>query len=439
MLRSPFDREIVRLAVPALGALAAEPLYLLVDTAIVGHLGTPELASLAVAGTVLTTVVALCIFLTYGTTAQVARLHGAGQQRQAAELAPQALWLAIAVGALLVALLLAFAGPAVRLFGADDDVAEMAARYLRIGAFGVPMALLALAGQGWLRGVGDLRTPLIILVAANVANVILEVVLVYGFDLGLDGSAAGTVVAQVGMGAAFVVLLARASTRAGVSLAPSAALIGRLLRMGGALVLRTGALLAAFALATAVAARDGEASLAAHQIAMQLFFFLALTLDAIAIAGQVLVGRMLGAGDTQRAFDAARRMLTLSVGFGCLLALALLATTNLVPGLFTGDDAVVGRAQDIWPLFALMQPAAAAVFAFDGILIGAGDARYLAGSMLVALAAFAPVLLALGLEQGITGVWIALLVLMAVRLITTGLRFRSRRWAVAGPLARSPA
>ncbi len=315
-LRSPFDREIVRLAVLALPALAAEPLYLLTDTAIVGHLGTPELAALAVAGTVLSTVVALCIFLTYGTTAQVARLHGAGEERRAAELGPQALWIAIAAGAALVVLLLAVADPVVRLLGAEGEVADMGARYLRIGAFGVPMALIALAGQGWLRGVGDLRTPLVIVVAANVANVILELVLVYGFDLGLDGSAAGTVVAQLGMGAAFAVLMLRAATRAGVGRAPRAALIAPLLRMGGALVVRTGALLTAFALATAVAGRDGAASLAAHQIAMQLFIFLALTLDAIAIAGQVLVGRMLGAGQVDRAVAAARRMLVLSVAYG---------------------------------------------------------------------------------------------------------------------------
>ena len=434
MLRArPIDREIVALAVPALGALAAEPLYLLVDTAVVGHLGTPQLAALALAATVLATLVQLCIFLTYGTTAQVARLHGAGEERRAAELAAQALWLALAVGGLLVAVLVGFAHPLVSLVGGEGSTAELAARYVRIAALGVPMALVALAAQGWLRGVGDLRTPLVIVVVANIANVFLELLFVYGLDLGLDGSAAGTVIAQLGMGGAFIVLLLRAGVRAGVSRRLRLALVAPLLRTGGPLLIRTGALLATFALATAVAANIGDTSVAAHQIAFQLFIFLALVLDALAIAGQVIVGRRLGAGDADGAVAAARRLLVLSVGAGCVLGAVLLATTTIVPGLFTGDARVVERAEALWPLFALMQPAAAAVFALDGILIGAGDVRYLAASMLLSLAAFAPaVLLAAGQGWGIAGVWAALLVLMAVRLATTYTRFAGGRWAVTG-------
>ena len=434
MLRArPIDREIIALAVPALGALAAEPLYLLVDTAIVGHLGTPQLAALALAAVVLSTCVHLCIFLTYGTTAQVARLHGAGEHRRAAELAAQALWLSLAVGALLVALLVGLAHPLVALVGGDGSTADLAARYVRIASLGVPMALVALAAQGWLRGVGDLRTPLIIVVVANLANVVLELLFVYGLDMGLDGSALGTVIAQAGMGAAFIVLLLRGGARAGVSRRLRLALVAPLLRTGGPLVVRTGALLAAFALATAVAAGIGDTSVAAHQIAFQLFIFLALVLDALAIAGQVIVGRSLGAGDVDGAVAAARRMIALSVGAGCVLGLVLLATTTVVPGLFTGDERVVERAETLWPLFALMQPAAAAVFALDGILIGAGDVRYLAGSMVLSLAVFAPaVLLASAQGWGIAGVWSALLVLMAVRLVTTYARFLGRRWAVTG-------
>ncbi|MEA2226509.1 MAG: hypothetical protein QOF04_139, partial [Solirubrobacteraceae bacterium] len=203
MRRSPYDREILVLALPALGALAAEPLYLLADTAIVGHLGTPQLAALALAATVLSTLVSLCIFLTYGTTARVSRLHGAGAHAAAAEMAAQALWLAVGVGAGVVIVVVALADPLIALLGGEGDVAAMAARYLRISVLGAPMALIALAAQGWLRGVGDLRTPLVIVVAANALNVVLEVLFVYGFGWGLDGSAAGTVVAQLGMGAAF--------------------------------------------------------------------------------------------------------------------------------------------------------------------------------------------------------------------------------------------
>ena len=210
MRRSAYDREIVSLALPALGALAAEPLYLLADTAIVGHLGTPQLAALALAATTLSSLVSLCIFLTYGTTARVTRLHGAGQDRAADALAAQALWLALAVGVTVAAFVVGFAHQLIGLLGGEGDVAAMAVRYLRIASLGVPCALVALAGQGWLRGVGNLRTPLVIIVAANVVNVVLEVLFVYGFDWGLDGSAWGTVIAQAGMGIAFVTVLLRA-------------------------------------------------------------------------------------------------------------------------------------------------------------------------------------------------------------------------------------
>jgi putative MATE family efflux protein len=309
-LRSAYDREIVRLAVPALGALAAEPLYLLADTAIIGNLGTPELAALALAAALLSTLVSLCIFLTYATTAQVARLHGAGEDARAGALAAQALWLSLAIGLALTVLLVAFAAPAIALLGGEGRVANLAERYVRISAVGVPFALVALAGQGYLRGVSDLRRPLVVLVVANAVNVVLDVVFVYGFGWGLDGSALGTVIAQAGMGAAFVVFLLRAEAD---DRRPSWARIRPLVRMGGDLVVRTGALLGSFLVAGAVLARIGQASLGAHHIAFQLFVFLALVLDAIAIAGQVLVGRMLGAGDAGEAAAAARRMLTLAL------------------------------------------------------------------------------------------------------------------------------
>jgi putative MATE family efflux protein len=431
VLRSPFDREILRLAVPALGALAAEPLYLLTDTAIVGHLGTPQLAALALAATLLATPVAICIFLTYATTSHVARLHGAGQAERAGALAAQALWLALAIGTGLTVLLLVLADPAIALLGGRGEVAEMAARYVRISALTVPCALLALAGQGYLRGVGNLRTPLVVVAAGNGANAVLGVLFVYGFGWGLDGSAWSTVVAQLGMGAAFVVLLWRpaAATRR-----PRRALMAPLVRTGGHLVIRTGALLLSFMVAGAVLARIGPASLGAHQIAFQLFVFLALVLDAIAIAGQVLVGRMLGAGDRERAFAAARRMIELSVVAGLVLGAVLLALAGLLPRAFTSDPEVLDRAREIWPLFALMQPFAAAVFALDGILIGAGDTRYLAWSMVLAgLGAYVPIALAaLAFGWGITGVWCGLLALMGVRLATLAVRFRGRVWAVTG-------
>lgn len=431
MRRSPHDREIFRLAIPALGALAAEPTYLLVDTAIVGHLGTTELAALALAAAILAIVVNLCNFLAYGTTAQVARLHGAGEQAQAGEVAAQALWLALAIGASLALVLVAASQPLAELLnGGGGQEADAAARYLRIASIGLPMALLALGGQGYLRGVGNLRTPLVILVAANLANVVLEVVLVYGFHLGLDGSAAGTVIAQLGMGAAFAWYLLRAPA---TSRRPDRARIRRLLTTGGHLLVRTGALLACFTIAAGIAARFGEVSLAANQIAFGLFIFLALVLDALAIAAQVMVGRLLGAGLDRDAGDAARRMLMWAVVIGSLLGLALLAGTRVIPEVFTNDPAVVDAAAELWPLFALMLPVAALVFALDGILIGAGDTRFLAWAMLAAAAVFLPLALAaLGFDWGLVGLWAALDALMVARLVPLWRRFQSERWAVLG-------
>jgi putative MATE family efflux protein len=421
--RSAHDREILRLALPALGALAAEPLYLLTDTAIVGHLGTPQLAALALAATVLSNLVALCIFLTYGTTARVTRLHGAGQDAEAAALGPQALWLALAAGVVVGGAVVALATPLVHALGGEGHVADLAARYLRIGALGVPMALVALAGQGWLRGMSDLRTPLVIVVVANLVNVVLEVLFVYGFEWGLDGSAWGTVLAQYGMGAAFAVVLLRTFAL------PNLARIRSLVSIGAQLVVRTAALLGCFVLATAVCARIGAPTVAAHQIAFQLFGFLALLLDAIAIAGQVIVGRALGAGDADEAYAAARRMLEWSLAAGLLIGGVFLALVDVVPHAFTSDPRVIDQAHELWPLFCAMWPVAAIVFALDGILIGAGDTRYLALAMVVAFVAFLPLALT---ADTVAMVWVALDVLMLVRLATLGARFARRRWALVG-------
>lgn len=437
MRRSVHDREIVGIALPALGALAAEPLYLLADTAIVGHLGTTQLAALALAATVLTSVVALCNFLAYGTTAQVARLHGAGRETDAGDLGAQALWLALGVGAVVAALIALLARPLVDLLGGEGEVAAAAARYLRISAIGLPCALLALAGQGWLRGVGDLRSPQIVVVIASAANVVLEVFLVYGLDLGLDGSAAGTVIAQLGMGAAFAWLLLRgpAATRR-----PVWALIRPLTRMGAHIVVRTGSLLLAFAIASAVLARTSDAALAANQVVFQLFVFLALVLDALAIAGQVMVGRALGSGDAAQARAMGRRLCELSFAAGLLTCAALLALSGVVPRAFTSDDAVLDQVAVAWPIFAALLPFAAIVFALDGILIGASDTRYIAFAMaLAATVSIALQLAALAFGWGIAGVWVAMAALMAVRLATMGARFAGRSWAVVGARVEEPA
>ena len=428
MRLKPLDREVFALAIPALGALAAEPLYVLVDTAIVGHLGTTQLASLAIAATVLSTGFTILNFLTYGTTAQVARLHGAGRDREAAALGSQALWLALFLGFALLVATLVLAPPAVKLMGGEDEVAEGATLYLRIAAFGAPFFMIAAAGQGFLRGIGDLRTPLIILVVAHAVNVVLEVLFVYGFDWGLAGSAWGTVIAQAGMGLAFVQVQRRAGFEP-----PILRLMRPLIRIGTEIAVRTGALLGSFLVASAVLARVGAASLAAHQIAFQLFVFLALVLDALAIAAQVMVGRLLGAGDAERARAAATRVIVWSAVVGAGFGLILIALIDVLPHAFTDDPRVVEQAQEIWWLFAALMPLNGVVFALDGILIGAGDTRFLMWGMLLSSAVYVPVaLLALDQGWGITGVWWGLAGLIGMRALTCGLRFLGSRWVLTG-------
>jgi putative MATE family efflux protein len=310
--------------------------------------------------------------------------------------------------------------------GRNAHVGALTARYVALSAIGLPGMLVALAGEGFLRGVGDLRTPLRILVACNAANVALELVLVYGLRLGLDGSALGTVIAQLVMGLLFArhMIAAPAADRR-----PSLQRMRPLMRMGAHLTIRSAALLGAFLMASALAARIGTASLGAHQIAFELFVFLALVLDAIAIAGQIIVGRMLGAGDGPGARAVARRMIEWALVAGVLFGAVLLAGSDLIPRAFSDDPAVWNRAAAAWPLFALMQPPAAVVFALDGILIGAGDTRYLAAAMVVSLACFVPVALA---AATLPALWAALDVLILARLATLALRFGRGRWIVLG-------
>jgi putative MATE family efflux protein len=429
-LRSPRDREIVRLALPALGALAAEPLYVLADTAIVGHLGRPQIAALGLAGTVLAGAFTIFNFLTYGTTAVVARATGAGRQEEAARLAAQALWVSLGIGIALLVGCEIVAGPLLEGLGGHGRSGHFALLYFRIAAAGLPAALVALAGQGYLRGVSNLRRPLEIVVAANVANLGLELLFVYGFGWGIAGSAAGTAIAQAAMGVAFVVELLRPYAP---SHRPSWREMRPMVRVGRQIFVRTAALYASFLVAASVLARMGDAEIGAHQIAYQLFVLLALILDAIAIAGQVIVGRTLGAGNADDAFAAAVRMIGWSVAIGVVFAAVLAPLSHALPRAFTGDPRVLHQAALLWPFLAAMQPLGAAVFALDRILIGAGDTRYLMWSMLGASGLFiALAALALSFDWGVVGVWAALDALIGARLALLGPRFARRRWAVVG-------
>lgn len=431
--RSEHDREIARLAIPALGQLGAEPLYVLVDTAVVGHLGTTELGGLAVAGTLLTTAFWLFNFLAYGTTAAVARLYGAGDDRRAARQAVQSLWLALAIG---VGLMLAGAllGPlGMSLMGAEGEVADAGLTYLNISLVGVPAILIALVGMGYLRGLQDTIRPLWVAIVANVANLLIELFLIYGVGWGIEGSAWSTVIAQWGAAAWYLSLIAGHARTHEASWRPAWADLGVLARVGRDLFVRTGALLLALALATAVAARISDTALAAHQVAFQIWIFLALALDAVAIAGQAMIGRFLGAHDVAAARASSRRMLQLGLWCGVLFAVTVLALRPVLGPVFTSDDTVIDVLDDVLVVVALLQPLNAAVFVLDGVLIGAGDFRFLAGAMMVAAAVYAPLALFVNVAGWtLLALWGALGALMLGRLAANYARWRGESWLVVG-------
>ncbi|MBB5787133.1 MATE family efflux transporter [Jiangella mangrovi] len=442
MIRHPFrrhsaDGEILRLALPALGALVAEPLFLLTDSAIIGHLGTPELAGLGIASTVLGTLVNVSIFLAYGTTAAVARRLGAGDTAGALRSGIDGCWLAVLIGVATVAVGWPLAPWVVSLFGPGDDVAEHAEIYLRISFLGIPSMLLVLAATGVLRGLQDTRTPLYVAVTGAVANVVLNIVLVYGLDLGIGGSAMGTVLAQTGMAAVFIRVVVRGARREGVAIRPDGRGVAQAFGAGVPLIVRTVAMRVALIVITVVAAGLGTAALAAHQVAFTTWMLLALILDAVAIAAQALVGRALGAGDVDGARSITRRMVQWGVLSGVALAVLLLVIGNGYARLFTPDAEVRDLLFAALVVAAAMQPVAGWVFVLDGVLIGAGDGRYLAWASVVSVVAFLPAawLVAeadLSGKTGLMWLWGAIGIWMLVRLITLALRERSDTWMVTG-------
>lgn len=431
------SRQIAALAVPAFATLIAEPLFLLVDSAIVGHLGVEMLAALGIAGAVLSTVVGLAIFLAYGTTAAVARRVGAGDTGGAARYGVDGCWLALGVGAVAVVILVAGASPLVGAFDATESVSDLATGYLRIAALGLPALLVGMAATGMLRGVADTRTPLAIAVAMQSVNALLNVVLVYGIGswdgLGLAGSAVGTALAQWLAGLAFLVVMVRVARRAGISLAPDLPGVMQAAQASAPLIVRTLTLRIALLVTVLVAAAQSPAAVAAHQVAANIWGLLALALDAIAIAAQTLTGQALGAGDAARTRALTRLMTWWGAGAGLILSLLLLAGHQVIPGLFSPDPDVRALLATVLLVQAAWQPVNGVVFVLDGVLIGAGDARYLAVAGAITLAVFMPLALAVWhTHAGLTWLWWSFGAFMAARLATLLLRAGGSSWMRLG-------
>lgn len=423
-------RRLLGLAVPALGVLAAEPLYVLVDTAVVGHLGAVPLAGLSLGGTLFTLVSTQLTFLSYGTTARTARLHGAGRRAEAVSEGVQATWLGISVGAVLLVLAQLLAVPLAELLAGPGPVADAASSWLRVAVCGAPMVLVTMAGNGWMRGVQDTVRPLRYVLAGNGVSAVLCPLLVYPVGWGLEGSAVANLVGQSIAAALFI----RALVVERVPLRPLPPQMRAQLGLGRDLVLRTLAFQACFLSATSVAARTGAETAAAHQVVWQLWTFLSLVLDSLAIAAQSLVGAALGAGSAPRAKSIARQITWYGLGFGILLGGLFAALARVLPALFTADAAVLAVVPSAWWFFVGLQPIAGVVFALDGVFLGAADAAYLrTATILSAVIGYLPMIwLSLAFDWGLVGIWTGLSLFMVLRLITLLLRARSGRWAVVG-------
>ena len=433
--RTPYDREIIRIGLPALGALAADPLVSLIDTAFVGRLGATALASVAIASAIFLAVFAIFNFLGYAVTPLVAQSIGAGDRDEAGRFTVAALAISVVAGLIAAFGLIAFGGSLLKAFGANSEVLEDATTYLRIRALGVPALLVILVGHGAFRGYQDTRTPLAVTLALNVVNLVLDPVLIFGLGWGIAGAAWATVTAQW-FGAIWFVVLFFWIRRADLGIGfgrPQRRTLGSLFGAGKAMVLRNASLLAALTAATMVAARVGTASVAAHQIAIQLWIFLALVVDALAIAGQAIVGKELGAGDPSIAKDVSNRLLALGLLFGVVLAVALGLFSPWLASWFTTDEAVILAFASILPILVVMQPINGLVFVWDGVAIGGAAFGFLAGSTFAAgVASIGFVLVVLPMGWGLVGVWTAIVILMLVR-ATTLWWWYVNRFARSGP------
>jgi len=436
--RRQVDRRIANLAIPALGALIAEPLFLLVDSALVGHLGATPLAGLAVASAILQTAVGLMIFLAYSTTPLVARRRGGGDLRGAVQAGIDGLWLALAIGVVVAGLLWALSGPVVSSFGASAATAEQAMTYLTISCFGIPAMLMVFAASGVLRGMQDTRTPLVVATIGFAINALLNWWFIYGLGWGIAGSAWGTVLAQWSMLLAYIVIVGRHARAHGAGFWPHRDGLVRTGRSGGWLFIRTIGLRIGMLATVVAASSQGTLVTAGYQAVFTLLSTAAFALDALAIAAQALVGNALGARDAAGARAVVRRTIFWGLAFGAVGGLALAAASPVIGRLFTDDGDVLAILPLAFVVLGLALPLSGYVWVLDGVLMGADDARYLAWTSLTNAAVYLPVLwlvmrVAPDDAGGIALLTATYMVIFAgARATTLGLRARGDRWMRLG-------
>ena len=438
------SREVLRLAVPAFAALVAEPAFLLADAAVVGRLGTAPLAGLGVASAALAAAAGVFVFLAYGTTGVVARRSGAGDRRGALAAGLDGVWLALLPGLLTGVALLLSADRVTAAFGASPAASGAATTYLRISALGLPGMLVSMAATGVLRGLQDTRTPLVVALVGFTSNIALNVLLVLGLGFGIAGSATGTVIAQTGMAVALVSVVVRGVRSPGdgtgdgpggapVPLRPHPWRVLAAARLGLPLLIRTLALRGVLLLTTWAAAAGGDVPLAAYQVSATVWTFLTFALDALAIAAQALTGRALGAGDAAGARALTSLMVRWGVLAGVVLGVLVLAVSPVLPAAFSADPALRSALTGALVVVALQQPLSGLVFVLDGVLIGAGDGRWLAGAQVLLLMAYLPVaLLVRSAGASAAALWWGFAVFMTLRGLTLAWRARGDAWAVLG-------
>ncbi len=424
------DGAIMALAIPAVGSLAIDPLVSVVDTAFVGQLGTAELGALGINSALFALSFLIFNFLAYGTTPRIGRAIGRDDHKEAGRVVVQALSLAVVLGSMMTAILLVFTEPILALMGAEDELATPARTYLTIRAFAGPAVLIILASNGAFRGYQDTKTPLAVAALFNLINLVLDPILIFGLGWGIAGAAAATLIAQWTGAALFLwLLLVRHRKTFGIHLvAPRPSEMLPLIKVGGHLLLRTASLVATMTLATAVAARIGIVEVAAHQVAYQLWGFLALIVDALAVAGQALLSRYIGEQSPREARAVGNRLLQWGLAVGVVLALLFWLASPYLPALFTDDADTLALIATIFVFVAILQPLNGLVFVWDGLFMGAEAFRFLAVTMVISAAVGSGLLIAaLTLGWGLIGVWWAITAMMLTRLLTLSIPWILRR------------
>jgi putative MATE family efflux protein len=415
--RRQLDRRILALAVPAVGALAADPLLSLVDTAFVSGLGPSALATLGVTSAIFGFIFVLFNFLAYATTPLVARAIGEGRTEETGLVVGRAMSLALTLGAGSTFLLVVFAEPLVRLMQAGPDVIDPAVSYLRVRALAAPAVLVALAGHGAFRGLQNTRIPLLAALLANLIHVVLDPILIYTFGFGITGAAAASAIAQY---AAAVWLWRRLRDGVGpIHLGRGASPhLGSLLTAGGILTTRTLLLVLTLALGSATAASIGTAAIAAHQVVRETWFLTAMVTDGLAIAAQALVAEQVGRRDEAAIGVINRRLLWWGLLVGLIVAAGWLAGAPLLSAGFAPNAEVGQLIEDAARVAGLMAPAAALVWVLDGVLMGRMAFRGLVASTGAGLVAGAVVfLLTESRGWGLAGVWWGMSAMILARLL----------------------